>query len=131
MIVFRDATWLPGGGDWTPRRGDLWVRDGRVAAPFEGAEEIAAGHLLLLPAFINAHTHSPEALARGRAPMARLDGWLAAQYAAGEDVLGATGIREAILMAAGEMVRGGAVQATDHFRQIPVSAEAVAHGLGG
>lgn len=126
MRVFRNATLLPGGGDWAPRHSDVWLRDGRIAEPFEGAEEVAAEHLLLLPAFINAHTHSPEALARGRAPMDRLDGWLARQYAAGEDRLDHARIREAILLSAGEMVRGGAVQATDHFRQIPASVEAVA-----
>ena len=128
-LVFRGATLLPGGDDWVPRPGqDVLVRDGQVVAgpAPPGCVEIPAQHLLLLPAFINAHTHSPEALARGRAPMDRLDGWLAAQYADGADALTDQRIRQAILLAAGEMAQAGAVQATDHFRQIPASAAAVA-----
>lgn len=132
-VLFRGATLLPGAGIWTPRPAmDLLLDEGRIAAigrgldlP-EGAEAIDAGHLLLLPAFINAHTHSPEALARGRAPMARLDPWLAVQYAEGEDALPAARIRQAILVSAAEAIRGGAVQVTDHFRQIPPNLDAVA-----
>ena len=85
-VVFRGATLLPGGDDWSPRPGlDVLVQGGRVVATApalavpDGTREIPAHHLLLLPAFINAHTHSPEALARGRAPMGRLDEWLGAQ----------------------------------------------------
>lgn len=130
-LVFRGATLLAGDDDWSPRAVDLLVRDGLVvaAAPAlalpESTPEIAAHHLLLLPAFINAHTHSPEALARGRAPMGRLDEWLGAQYAEGEDSQTDQRITQGILLAAGEMAYGGAVQATDHFRQIPASAHSV------
>jgi guanine deaminase len=132
-LLFRDATLLRGATDWTPRRGvDVLVDDRRIVAaghalqaPAE-TEVVEAGHLLLLPAFVNAHTHSAEALARGRAPMARLDEWLGAQYAEGEDALPAEEIRHAILLAAAECVRGGAVAVTDHFRQLPQTREAVA-----
>lgn len=132
-LLLRNATLLPGGADWAPRNGvDLLLAGGRVLAAGRGldapadAEVIEAGHLLLLPAFVNAHTHSAEALARGRAPMARLDEWLGAQYAEGEDALPAEEIRHAILLAAAECVRGGAVAVTDHFRQIPQTRDAVA-----
>lgn len=127
-ILFRNATLLPGAGDWMPRAGvDLLIRDGVIAEPAEALhiEEIDARHLLLMPAFVNAHTHSPEALARGRAPMARLDDWLAVQYAGGQDALPAARIRHAILLCAAEAIRGGAVRVTDHFRQIPPSVEAL------
>ncbi|MBU8536786.1 amidohydrolase family protein [Falsiroseomonas tokyonensis] len=131
-LLFRGATLLPGGADWAPRAPiDLLVAGGRVAAigaalEVTEAEEIGAHHLLLLPAFVNAHTHSPEALARGRAPMARLDEWLAAEYADGQDALPEARIRQAILVSAAEAIRGGAVQVTDHFRQIPPNVESVA-----
>ncbi len=125
-LLFRGATLLPGGSDWTPRRADLAIVDGRIApAAPEGAEIVEAGRLLLLPAFVNAHTHSPESLARGRAPMARLDEWLAACYGDGQDALDEAGIRRAILLTAAENIRGGAVAVTDHFRQIPLSVPAV------
>jgi guanine deaminase len=142
-VLFRGATLLAGGTDWTPRPGvDLLLAAGRVAAtgvalpPPDGAAVIDASHLLVLPAFVNAHTHSAEALARGRAPMARLDEWLGAQYAEGEDALPPAGIRHAILLAAAECIRGGAVRVTDHFRQIPqtrasVAAAAAAWGESG
>lgn len=130
-LIFRSATLLPGAGDWTPRTTDVLVADRRVAAigalpDIAGAEVVDASRLLLLPAFANAHTHSPEALARGRAPMARLDGWLGAQYADGEDALPADGIRHAILLCAAEAIRGGAVRVTDHFRQSPQTGETIA-----
>jgi cytosine/adenosine deaminase-related metal-dependent hydrolase len=131
-ILFQGATLLPGGGDWLPRKGiDVLVQAGRIAA-IDAApqvppdtEVVPAAGLLLLPAFVNAHTHSPEALARGRAPMARLDAWLAAEYAEGLDGLDAAAIRRAVLISAAEAVRGGAVAVTDHFRQIPPSVEAL------
>ncbi len=127
-LLFRGATLLRGGDDWTPVAGaDLLLRGGVVAeGPAEDAAIVEAGHLLLLPAFVNAHTHSPEALARGRAPMARLDDWLAVEYADGQDTLPAARIRQAILISCAEAIRGGAVQVTDHFRQIPPSVESVA-----
>jgi 5-methylthioadenosine/S-adenosylhomocysteine deaminase len=132
-LLLRGATLLPGGAEWAPRAGlDLLVADGRIAAlgaglaAPEGAEVLDAAALLLLPAFDNAHTHSGEALARGRAPMARLDEWLGAQYGPGEDALPAAAIRQAVLVSAAEAVRGGAARVTDHFRQIPQTRAAVA-----
>lgn len=126
--LFRGATLLRGGADWTPAAGvDVLLRDGVVAeGPAPDAEVVEAAHLLLLPAFVNAHTHSPEALARGRAPMARLDEWLAVEYGDGQDALPAARIRKAILISCAEAIRGGAVQVTDHFRQIPPSVDSVA-----
>jgi guanine deaminase len=130
-LLFRDATVLPGGDDWTPRRADLLLADGHVAGfgalrDVADAEILDASSLLLLPAFANAHTHSPEALARGRAPMERLDGWLGVQYAAGEDTLPEAELRRAILLCAAETIRGGAVRVTDHFRQSPQTRDTVA-----
>jgi guanine deaminase len=122
---------LPGGADWSPRRTDLLAAGGRIAAigpglagP-DGAEVLDGAALLLMPAFVNAHTHSPEALARGRAPRARLDAWLTAAYGAGEDALPPDAIAAAIRASAHDAIRSGAVSVTDHFRQIPPNAEAV------
>jgi guanine deaminase len=130
MILFRGATVLPGGADWSARRADVLVSRGWIAAigaldTVADAEVVDASRLLMLPAFANAHTHSPEALARGRAPMERLDGWLGAQYAEGEDTLPEAEIRRAILLCAAEAIRGGAVRVTDHYRQSPQTRETV------
>jgi cytosine/adenosine deaminase-related metal-dependent hydrolase len=130
-LLLRRATLLPGGAEWMPRGCDVLVADGRIAALGEGigapghAEVLDASRLLVMPAFVNGHTHSPEALARGRAPMARLDEWLAAAYAEGQDALDVARIRRAVLLTAAENIRGGAVAVTDHFRQIPLSVPAV------
>lgn len=126
-LLFEGATLLPGGDDWAPRALDVLVVDGRIAtgpAPVDTVR-VDTRRLLLLPAFVNAHTHSPECLARGRAPMARLDEWLAAAYGAGQDALNAAAIRQAILITAAENIRAGSVAITDHFRQMPLSPAAV------
>ncbi|MCS6890818.1 MAG: amidohydrolase family protein [Rhodovarius sp.] len=131
-LLLSAATLLPGGGDWLPRPGvDVLVVEDKIAAlgpglaAPEGAELLDASRLLLMPAFVNAHTHSPEALARGRAPMARLDDWLRAAYAEGQDALDAAAITRAVRLTAAENILGGAVAVTDHFRQLPLSVPAV------
>ncbi len=133
-LLFRRAALIPGGPDLAPRaRTDILLRAGRVAAvgpdlpPSPDAEEVPADHLLILPAFRNAHTHSPESLGRGRATRARQAEWLEAAYAGGLDALDETGIARAIAATAADTVRGGAASATDHFRQLPPSRDAVRH----
>ena len=132
-LFLRGATLLPGGDDWSPRPGlDLHLEAGRVAAlgaglPVPpGAHVLEATHLLLLPAFRNAHTHSPEALVRGRAPLARLEHWLGAAYGDGADAMDLPTLRRAVIASAVDTVRGGAAEVTDHLRQIPQRPEAVA-----
>jgi 5-methylthioadenosine/S-adenosylhomocysteine deaminase len=131
--LLRDTTVLPGGDDWTPRRGvDILIDGGligalgeRLAAP-DGAVIISASSLLVIPAFINAHTHSPEMLGRGLMPTATQPEWLAKAYGDGRDTLSDADIRRAIRLCAADVVRGGAVAVTDHFRQVPARFEAVA-----
>ena len=132
-LLFRNATLLPGGTDWAPRPGqDLLLRDGRIVAigPALAAPGIArilpGTSLLLLPGFRNGHTHSPEALFRGRATTARLDAWLAAAYGDGADSLDETTLLNAVRMGAADTIRGGGTGVTDHLRQIPQRLEAVA-----
>jgi 5-methylthioadenosine/S-adenosylhomocysteine deaminase len=131
--LFRDATVLAGNGDWSPRRGvDVLVRDGavaaigtKIAAPAD-ADIVSASALVLLPAFANAHTHSPEMLGRGVLPMAEQGEWLSQAYADGRDALSDTDIARAVRLCAADSVRGGAVFVTDHFRQTPPRIAAVA-----
>ena len=128
-LLIRDATLLPGGGDWSPRPGtDLLIEGTRIGAgqpPPPGARVVDGRHLLVLPAFRNAHTHSPEALLRGRAPSARLDAWLGAAYGDGGDAMDAAALRRAIVAGAVDTIRGGAAGVTDHLRQIPQRRDAV------
>ncbi len=127
-LLFRGAMLLPGGTDWSPRRADLLVRAGRIAAigsaPSVGTE-IDARRLLILPAFDNAHTHSPEALARGRAPLDRQAVWLKHAYVGGVDALDGARIGRAIRLLGRELLQGGTTAVTDHFRQIPQHLPAV------
>jgi len=127
-LLLRGATILPGGTDWSPRRADLLVRAGRIAAigsAPSGAAEIDARRLLILPAFDDGHTHSPEVLARGRAPLDRQAAWLAEAYAGGIDALDGERIGRAIHALGRELLHGGATAVTDHFRQIPQHVAAV------
>jgi 5-methylthioadenosine/S-adenosylhomocysteine deaminase len=125
-VLFRAASYLD--DDFALVRGrDILVVGAHIAAIGEGlaapdgAQIVEARGLLLVPGFVNAHTHSPEALARGRAPMARLDAWLADAWR-GLDALDEAGIEAAIDACAQEMIREGCVAVLDHFRQTPQTA---------
>ncbi|WP_170849923.1 MULTISPECIES: amidohydrolase family protein [unclassified Beijerinckia] len=79
----------------------------------------------MLPGFNNAHTHSPEMLGRGLAPMAELNEWLGHAYGSGRDTLDDDSVSRAIHLCAADIVRGGGVAVTDHFRQVPLRPDAV------
>jgi 5-methylthioadenosine/S-adenosylhomocysteine deaminase len=132
-ILLRDTNILPGGGDWSIERGvDVLIADGRIAAigaelpAPDGALVVSAAALVLTPAFVNAHTHSPEMLGRGLLPMAEQAAWLGEAYADGRDALSEADIVRAVRLCAADTVRGGAVRVTDHFRQVPPRLEATA-----
>src|SRR5262249_12286166 len=84
-------------------RADILVKDGRIVrlAPpasvprHTAGEMIAASGGLAMPGLVNAHTHSPENLARGRAERARLPEWMAAVWPA-LDTLPTDAVRLAI-----------------------------------
>jgi guanine deaminase len=130
-LLLRGATLLPGGTDWSPRHTDLLIRAGRItaigseASSLSSGAEIDARRLLILPAFDNAHTHSPEVLARGRAPLSRQAAWLAEAYAGGIDALDSERIGRAVRSLGQELAQGGTTAVTDHFRQIPQHRAAV------
>src|SRR5262249_26602499 len=77
-----------------------------------------------MPGLVNAHTHSPENLARGRAERARLSEWMGAVWPA-LDTLPARLVRLAIEVGAAEMIRHGVTSVVDHFRQTPMTAQAL------
>lgn len=78
-----------------------------------------------MPAFNQAHTHSPEMLGRGLLPMAGQTEWLTHAYADGRDALHEADIARAVRLCALETVRGGATSVTDHFRQFPANPASV------
>jgi cytosine/adenosine deaminase-related metal-dependent hydrolase len=131
--LFRQATVIAGNGNWSATRGvDVLLADGCVseigvglAAPLD-AQVVPASSLVLIPAFANAHTHSPEMLGRGVLPMAEQTEWLSQAYADGRDWLSDADITRAVRLCAADTVRGGAVSVTDHFRQTPPRIDAVA-----
>jgi 5-methylthioadenosine/S-adenosylhomocysteine deaminase len=110
-------------------RADILIKDGRIvrlappaSVPRHAASElIAAGGGLAMPGLVNAHTHSPENLARGRAERARLPEWMGAVWPA-LDTLPTDIVRLAIEIGAAEMIRHGVTSIVDHFRQTPMSA---------
>ena len=131
-LLLRRATILPGGGDWQARHDvDLLISGGAIAAigtdltvP-DDAIVVDAEALVLMPAFVNGHTHSPEMLGRGILPMSGQVEWLTEAYGGGRDVMADSQIARAVRLCALEAIRGGAVAVTDHFRQVPATAAAV------
>src|SRR5215470_11675449 len=113
-------------------RADIPIKDGRIVrlappgslARHAARELIAAGGGLAMPGLVNAHTHSPENLARGRAERARLSEWMGAVWPA-LDTLPAHLVRLAIEVGAAEMIRHGVTSVVDHFRQTPMTAQAL------
>jgi 5-methylthioadenosine/S-adenosylhomocysteine deaminase len=109
-------------------RADILIKDGRIvrlAIPASvsrhcASELIAADGGLAMPGLVNAHTHSPENLARGRAERARLPEWMAAVWPA-LDSLPTDVVRLAIEIGSAEMIRHGVTSIVDHFRQTPMS----------
>src|SRR5262245_5959217 len=117
-------------------RADVLIHDGgivRLAPPAclprdAASEVIVAGGALAMPGLVNAHTHSPENLARGRAERARLPEWMAAVWPA-LDALPTDAVRLAIEIGAAEMIRHGVTSIVDHFRQTPISARVLAAAI--
>jgi 5-methylthioadenosine/S-adenosylhomocysteine deaminase len=95
---------------------------GTIESP--AARRLDARGCVILPGLTNAHTHSPENLAAGFCDGLRLDKWLDAVWAR-LDHLSAEEIRLAVSIGAAQMIRCGVTAIVDHFRQTPMSIEAV------
>jgi guanine deaminase len=113
-------------------RCDIFIRDGRIAALLpasttsraDAAETIDAASGLVMPGLVNAHAHSPENLARGRAERARLSAWRDAIWP-DIDALTPDLLTLAIEIGAAEMIRCGVTSVVDHFRQTPMRDDAL------
>lgn len=109
---------------------DVVIHGGRINAVGRGAAKDYVGGtridgrgLLVLPGFVNAHTHSSETLRRGLALEATLDDWLSAVWQP-INRLSAHEIAVAVLLGAAEMLKRGVTATLDHFRQVPMGVEA-------
>ncbi len=81
----------------------------------EGAEVIDCGGDLLLPAFVNTHTHAAMTLFRGYGEGLPLGRWLSECIWPAEDKLTKEAVYVASLFAAAEMIRGGTVSFSDMY----------------
>jgi 5-methylthioadenosine/S-adenosylhomocysteine deaminase len=113
------------------RAADILIEDGVIAhvAPRGTIIQPAARHLdaagcVVVPGLTNAHTHSPENLASGYCDALTLDDWLKVIWGP-LDALPPHGIALAVKMGAAQMLKCGVTAVVDHFRQTPMSWQAV------
>lgn len=100
---------------------DVQIKDGKITAISSGLDVIGEGidgtNKLLLPGFVNAHTHSPEMWQRGIVSMYPLELWLAEVYD-----FAPLDIEKAYLSALGtavETLLSGGTSLVDHLILIP------------
>lgn len=128
-LLFRNATVLL--DDFAVREHcDVAITGGRIETmgsglpPERARRVIEAGNLILAPGFINAHTHSPENLAKGRDDGSTLAAWYGRIWP-WLDGLPPRAVYIAALLGAIEMIRSGTTAVVDHFRQTPMRGEAI------
>ena len=99
----------------------IGVRDGKIAylgktrPEGDWGESYAGAHRLLMPGFVNAHSHSPMTLLRGYAENLALADWLNTRVFPFESKLTDEAIHHGALLAAAEMLRFGVTSATDMY----------------
>ncbi len=99
----------------------IGVRDGTIAyigkeKPAGDWKETYCGrHRLLMPGFVNAHSHAPMLLLRGYAENLPLDRWLNEKVFPFEDRLTGPSVRAATTLACAEMLRFGTVSFSDMY----------------
>jgi 5-methylthioadenosine/S-adenosylhomocysteine deaminase len=110
---------------------DILVENGIISriAPHGSIKSPAARRLdargcLILPGLTNAHTHSPENLSAGFCDGLQLESWLGAVWAR-MDHLTRDEIHLAVCFGAAQMLKRGVTAVVDHFRQTPMSLEAI------
>lgn len=97
------------------------IRDGRIAyigdiAPEgEWGERYDGRHGLLMPGFVNAHSHAPMVLLRGYAENLPLDRWLTDKVFPFEGKMTDAAIHAATTLACAEMLRFGTVSFSDMY----------------
>ncbi len=123
-LLIKGATLLSG------KKSDVLVAGGKIAkiAPFIAAradEKLDASGKLLLPGFVNTHTHAAMTLFRGSAQDMSLGKWLATVRKEEEKVTPSQ-IRAGSLLACSEMLRSGTTSFNDMYFHMDEVAHAVA-----
>ncbi|MDR2530866.1 MAG: amidohydrolase [Oscillospiraceae bacterium] len=113
--------------DFTVKRGDVTVRDGKFALDALRAEdEVFDGeNRLLIPGFVNAHCHVPMTLLRGWGGGLPLDRWLTEKVYPFEDKMTDDDIYWASLVGIAEMLASGCTRFHDFYAGCGAIAAAV------
>jgi 5-methylthioadenosine/S-adenosylhomocysteine deaminase len=99
----------------------IGIRDGRIACIADTCPEGDWGehydgrHGLLMPGFVNAHSHAPMVMLRGYAENLPLDRWLNERVFPFEDKFTEEAISAATTLACAEMLRFGTVSFSDMY----------------
>lgn len=136
QTLFRNAQiLLP---DASVLRGALGVSGNRIAfvgnvpADFQAQRIVDCEGHILMPGLVNAHTHLPMTLLRGRGEGLPLQRWLQEQISPLEGQLTEDMIYWGALLAAAEMIRSGSCAFNDMYFHVDAIAEAMGNsGLRG
>jgi 5-methylthioadenosine/S-adenosylhomocysteine deaminase len=104
--------------------GDRIVAAGQAPAGFQPDETLDARNHVLLPGFVNAHTHAPMTFERGWAEDLPLDRWFNERVWVVESQLTHEDVYWGAMLAAAEMIRSGTVAFADHYFYMDRVAEA-------
>ena len=88
---------------------------GTVKPETEATREIAAHGKVIMPGFINTHTHVPMTLFRGLSDDCELDVWLREHIWPAEDKLTADSVRAGTELAVAEMIASGTTSFSDSY----------------
>jgi 5-methylthioadenosine/S-adenosylhomocysteine deaminase len=104
--------------------GDRILAVGQAPAGFQADETLDAHNHVLMPGFVNAHTHASMTFERGWAEDLPLDRWFNERVWVVESQLTDEDVYWGALLAAAEMIRGGTVAFADHYFYMDRVAEA-------
>ncbi|HVM44487.1 MAG TPA: amidohydrolase [Candidatus Thermoplasmatota archaeon] len=128
-LLVRDAVVLTLDAQRRVLRGDVRVEDGVVThvgdAPQHADDVVDAGGDILLPGFVNAHTHAAMTLLRGLGDDLALEEWLRTRIWPAEKTLTRAEVEAGTDLALLEMLRTGTVAFNDMYFFAEATAERV------
>ncbi|VVB99167.1 5'-deoxyadenosine deaminase [uncultured archaeon] len=123
-LLVKNATLISG------KKADVLVEDGKISKigaslPASGADKLDATGKLLIPGFINTHTHVAMSLLRGAAEDMQLHDWLKAVWKY-EKKMSPASVKAGSLLACAEMLKSGTTCFNDMYFHMGSVAEAAA-----